>query len=83
MGASELLIMQRAAFRLAAWQLAATGLVTATAGWVGGSDFATSAAIGGGIGIVAGLYQALRMFRIDASQDPDGFLRSVDAKPSA
>ena len=39
--------------------------------------FAVSAAIGGSIGIVAGLYQALRMFRIDASQNPDGFLRSV------
>lgn len=74
---SGYLSMQQAAFRLAAWQLAATGFVAATAGWVGGSDFALSASIGGSIGIVAGLYQALRMFRIDASQDPDGFLRSV------
>jgi ATP synthase protein I len=77
MGNSELLIMQKAAFRLAAWQLVITALVSAVASWVGGSDFAVSALIGGSIGIVAGLYQALRMFRIDASKDPDGFLRSV------
>lgn len=69
--------MQKAAFRLAAWQLVITGLVSAVASWVGGSEFAVSALIGGSIGIVAGLYQALRMFRIDASKDPDGFLRSV------
>lgn len=69
--------MQQAAFRLAAWQLGTTGFVAVIAGLIGGSDFAVSAAIGGSIGIVAGLYQALRMFRIDASQDPNRFLRSV------
>ena len=69
--------MQKAAFRLAAWQLVITGLVAAIASLVGGSDYAVSALIGGSIGIVAGLYQALRMFRIDASKDPDGFLRGV------
>jgi ATP synthase protein I len=71
------LIMQQAAFRLAARQLVITGLVAVTASWVGGSDFAVSALIGGSIGIIAGLYQALRMFRIDASKDPEGFLRGV------
>jgi len=75
--AKRLLTMQQAAFRLAAWQLAMTGLVAAIGSWMGGSDVAFSAAIGGSIGIVAGLYQALRMFRVDASKDPDGFLRSV------
>lgn len=69
--------MQKAAFRIAAWQIVITGLVAAIAGWVGGSEFAVSASIGGSIGIVAGLYQALRMFRVDASKDPDRFLRSV------
>ncbi len=54
-----------------------TGLVTAIASWLGGSEGAVSAAIGGSIGIIAGLYQALRMFRVDASRDPDGFLRGV------
>ena len=33
--------------------------------------------VGGGIGIIAGLYQALRMFRVDASVDPERFLRGV------
>jgi len=75
--AGRLLIMQQAAFRLAAWQLAVVGLVAAIASWIGGSGAAVSAAVGGSIGIVAGLYQALRMFRIDASKDPDGFLRGV------
>jgi ATP synthase protein I len=75
--ANRLLTMQQAAFRLAGWQLVMTGFVAAIAGWLGGSDVAVSAAMGGSIGIVAGLYQALRMFRIDASKDPDGFLRSV------
>ena len=69
--------MQQAAFRLAAWQLVMTGLVTAIASWLGGSEGAVSAAIGGSIGIIAGLYQALRMFRVDANRDPDGFLRGV------
>ncbi len=69
--------MQQAAFRLAAWQLVMTGLVAAIASWLGGSEGAVSAAIGGSIGIIAGLYQALRMFRVDASRDPDGFLRGV------
>jgi len=76
-GANRLLTMQQAAFRLAGWQLVMTGFVAAIAGWLGGSDVAVSAAMGGSIGIVAGLYQALRMFRVDASKDPDGFLRSV------
>ena len=75
--ASRLLTMQQAAFRLAAWQLVMTGLVTAIASWLGGSEGAVSAAIGGSIGIIAGLYQALRMFRVDANRDPDGFLRGV------
>ena len=75
--ANGFLIMQQAAFRLAAWQLVITGIVVAIASLAGGSDAAFSAATGGSIGIVAGLYQALRMFRIDASKDPDGFLRSV------
>ena len=66
-----------AAFRLAGWQLGITGLVVVVAAWLGGANAALSAAIGGGIGIVAGLYQALRMFRVDASVDPGGFLRGV------
>jgi len=70
-------MLQRAAFWLAGWQLALTGFVAAGAGWLGGSASGLSAATGGSIGIVAGLYQALRMFRVDASKDPAGFMRGV------
>ena len=70
-------MLQRAALRLAGWQVALTGAVAVGAGWLGGSASGLSAAIGGMIGIVAGTYQALRMFRVDASQDPAGFMRGV------
>jgi F0F1-type ATP synthase assembly protein I len=70
-------MLQRAAYWLAGWQLALTGLVAAGAGWLGGSASGLAAATGGSIGIVAGLYQALRMFRVDASKDPAGFMRGV------
>ncbi len=66
-----------AAFRLAGWQALLTGIVAAGAFWFGGLSAAISALTGGSIGIVAGLYQALRMFRVDASQDPEGFMRGV------
>ncbi|MFQ5635073.1 MAG: ATP synthase subunit I, partial [Gammaproteobacteria bacterium] len=70
-------MLQRAAYRLAGWQLALTAAVAAGAGWLGGTASGLSAAAGGSIGIVAGLYQALRMFRVDAGADPDGFMRGV------
>ena len=70
-------MLQRAAFRLAAGQIALTALVAAVASFVGDTGSAFSAVVGGGIGIVAGLYQALRIFRVDAAADPERFLRSV------
>lgn len=70
-------MLQRAAIRLAAGQIVLTGLVAAGAAWLGDTGSAFSAAVGGGIGIVAGLYQAMRMFRVDAAADPRRFLRSV------
>lgn len=70
-------MLQRAAIRLAGWQAALTGVVAAGAGWLGGTASGLSAATGGTIGIVAGTYQALRMFRVDASHDPAGFMRGV------
>jgi len=72
-----ILMLQMAAFRLAGWQVLLTGMVAGGAFWLGGSSAALSAAIGGSIGIIAGLYQALRMFRVDASRDPEGFMRGV------
>jgi len=74
---ADILMLQKAAFRLAGWQVLLTGIVAAGAFWLGGLSAALSAAIGGSIGIVAGLYQALRMFRVDASKDPEGFMRGV------
>ncbi|MEZ5564202.1 MAG: ATP synthase subunit I [Gammaproteobacteria bacterium] len=69
--------LRRAAFRLAAWQSALTVMVGAGAWIPGGAAAAWSAALGGGIGIIAGLYQALRMFRVDAADDPARFYRAV------
>lgn len=70
-------MLQRAVLRLAGWQAAITGLVAIIAAWIGGPSSGLSAAMGGGIGIVAGLYQGLRMFSIDAGRDPNGFMRHV------
>ena len=70
-------MLQRAAFRLAGWQVALMSVVVVIASWLGGRDAGMAAAIGGSIGIIAGLYQALRMFRIDASKDPEGFMRGL------
>jgi len=74
---ADILMLQKAAFRLAGWQVLLTGIVAAGAFWLGGLSAALSAASGGSIGIVAGLYQALRMFRVDASKDLEGFMRGV------
>jgi ATP synthase protein I len=74
---ADILMLQMAAFRLAGWQVLLTGIVAAGAYWLGGSSAALSAVSGGGIGIVAGLYQALRIFRVDASRDPAGVMRGV------
>ena len=71
-------MLQKAAFRLAGWQVLLTGIVAAGALWLGGARRGHGPrATGGSIGIVAGLYQALRMFRVDAAQDPEGFMRGV------
>jgi ATP synthase protein I len=70
-------LMQKAAFRLALWQVAITSAVAVCFGWFGGTGSAFSAAAGGGIGIVAGLYQALKMFRVDASASPDRFMMAA------
>ena len=70
-------MLQRAVLRLAIWQVVLTALVAVIAAWIGGTDSAVSAATGGGIGIVAGLYQGLRMFSVDAGGNPEGFMRGV------
>jgi F0F1-type ATP synthase assembly protein I len=70
-------MLQRAVLKLAGWQVVMIGLVAAIAGWAGGSAYAVSAATGGGIGTITGLYQALRMFSVDAGRNPDGFMQRV------
>jgi ATP synthase protein I len=70
-------LLRRAAFRLAGWQGAITAVAALAAGVTGGPAGAGSALLGGGIGLVAGLYQALRMFRSSAADDPAGFYRGV------
>ncbi|MBL8201001.1 MAG: ATP synthase subunit I [Chromatiales bacterium] len=54
-----------------------TLVVAAGASMFGGPVAAWSALLGGGIGIVAGLYQAMRMFRVSAAEDPARFYRGV------
>lgn len=67
--------MRRAAFRLAAWQLALTLVIAAAAGLLGGQQSSVSALAGGSIGALAGLYQALRMS--GAGDEPLRFMRAV------
>ncbi len=70
-------LLRRAAFRLAGGQIGLTAVVGIAAGLLGGTAAARSAAMGGGIGILAGLYQALRMFRVSAADDPGRFYAGV------
>jgi F0F1-type ATP synthase assembly protein I len=70
-------MLYQAAFRLAGWQVVVVVLVATGAMWIGGPDSGWSAVTGGSIGIIAGLYQALRMFSFDLAADPDGFMPSV------
>lgn len=69
--------LRRVAYRLAAWQVALTAGVAAVAAALGGVAAAQSALMGGGISIVAGLYQALRMFSGQAALQPERFMRAV------
>ena len=69
--------VRRAAWLLAGWQLLLTFAVAGLMAWVGGMDWFRSALAGGGIGILAGLYQALRMLSVDASEHPERYMGSV------
>jgi len=72
-------LMQRAAIRLAFWQAMITVSLALLFVWFSGTEAMLSALVGGGIGALAGLYQALRMFRADAAASPGGFLRAAYA----
>lgn len=69
--------MRRAAWLLAGWQLLLTLAVAGLMAWAGGADWFRSALVGGGIGILAGLYQALRLLGVDASEHPERYMGSV------
>ena len=71
--------VRAAAWRLAGWQVAVTAVLALGAAGIGGRPWALSAVCGGGIGTLAGLYQALRMFSIDAGEQPRLYLRAVFA----
>jgi F0F1-type ATP synthase assembly protein I len=62
---------------LAAGQAALTALIAAVAERFGPEGSMQSALAGGVIGIVAGLYQALRMFGSSPASDPARYLRAV------
>jgi len=71
--------LRRAACRLCAWQFVSTALVAAGVAWLIAPGAAWSAVAGGMIGLLTGLYQALRMFRGDASRFPERFMKGVYA----
>ena len=73
----EFRALRHVALRLAGWQTVVTVVIAAAAGMLGGEAAGRSALVGGGIGVVAGLYQALRMFRFSAAIDPAGYYRGV------
>lgn len=66
-----------AVFRFSGIQLAVTVVLTLLAFLLFGPHAATSLFSGGLIGITAGLYQAQRMIKVDASAHPDAFMRGL------
>jgi ATP synthase protein I len=68
---------RHAVFRLAGWQLALTIALAIIALVVGSREAATSAFIGGLIGMLAGFYQAQRLLRVDAGTHPEAFMRGL------
>jgi len=64
-------------FRLAGWQLGLTVALAVLAYAFSTTAMALSVLTGGLIGIVAGSYQAQRMLRVDAGQDPEAFMRGL------
>ena len=66
-----------AVLRLTGWQLLLTVLLTATAVFTGYGPMAPSVFVGGSIGMIAGLYQALRLLQVDAGVQPDALMRGM------
>ena len=68
---------RHAVFRLSVWQLLLTLAFAGCGGWLVDKSFALSVIAGGGIGMVAGSYQAQRMLRVDAGLHPEAFMRAL------
>jgi len=66
-----------AVFRLSGIQLAVTVVLSLLALMLFGPLTAGSLFSGGLIGMIAGLYQAQRMLRVDASAHPEAFMRGL------
>ena len=78
MGNTQTFRKARAAvFRLAGWQFGLTVVLVLLALWLGTRETAVSVFVGGAIGMLAGLYQAQRMLRVDAATHPEVFMRGL------
>ena len=66
-----------AVLRLAGWQFLLTALLTAAAWLTAYDNAALSVFVGGSIGMIAGLYQALRLLQVDAANKPGAFMRGL------
>ena len=66
-----------AVFRLTGWQLLLTAALTCIA-WLAGYDSAAvSVFVGGSIGMIAGLYQAMRLLQVNAAEEPEALMRAL------
>jgi len=68
---------RRAVFTLTGWQLLLTVALTGVTALMGSAAAAMSVGIGGAIGMVAGLYQAIRLLQVDAGAQPEAFMQSL------
>jgi F0F1-type ATP synthase assembly protein I len=66
-----------AVLRLSGWQLLLTAALTFAAWFAGYGSTALSVFAGGSIGLLAGLYQAMRLLQVNAAEQPDAFMRGL------
>lgn len=66
-----------AVLRLTGWQFLLTASLTAAAWFAGYDNAAVSVFVGGSIGMIAGLYQAMRLLQVDAANKPGAFMRGL------
>jgi len=66
-----------AVLRLIGGQFLLTALLTATAWLTGYGSAALSVFAGGSIGMIAGLYQAMRLLQVNAAEQPDALMRAL------